>query len=154
MNQPVKIWALRKSRPRAGYWLLNPLNQAKDGLMNLVSSLQDCLQVFSSEMTKPTFRNLLPVLFGWLFSSRHTIAAAIHASGHAGSRHHSAFYRTISCRPFVSSRSEQVNFCNVESTKPVDFMFSSSCFSREFVIISPIERFLVDWFHSNVLVTV
>ncbi|MFM1801545.1 MAG: hypothetical protein RJA81_897, partial [Planctomycetota bacterium] len=62
--------------------------------MNLVSSLQDCLQVFSSEMTKPTFRNLLPVLFGWLFSSRHTLAAAIQASGHAGSRHHSAFYRT------------------------------------------------------------
>ena len=73
-----------------------PLNQAKDGLVNFVSSLQDRLQVFSSEMTKPTFRNLIHVLFGWLFSSRHTVAAAIQASGHAGSRHHSAFYRIFS----------------------------------------------------------
>lgn len=64
--------------------------------MTLLSSLQDRLQVFSSEMTKPTFQNFVQIMLGWLFAARHTVAAAVKASGNAGNRHHSAFYSTFS----------------------------------------------------------
>ena len=64
--------------------------------MTLLPSLRDFLQVFSTEMTAPTFRNFLVVTAGWLFATRHTVAAAIEASGNARKRHHSAFYSTFS----------------------------------------------------------
>lgn len=64
--------------------------------MTLLPSLRDFLQVFSAEMTAPTFRNFLVVTAGWLFATRHTVAAAIEASGNARKRHHSAFYSTFS----------------------------------------------------------
>ena len=64
--------------------------------MTLLPSLHDLLQVFSAEMTAPTFRNFLVVTAGWLFASRHTVSAAVQASGNARKRHHSAFYSIFS----------------------------------------------------------
>jgi hypothetical protein len=64
--------------------------------MTLLPSLRDLLQVFSAEMTAPTFRNFLVITAGWLFAARHTVAAAVQASGNARKRHHSAFYSTFS----------------------------------------------------------
>ena len=64
--------------------------------MTLLPSLRDLLQVFSAEMTAPTFRNFLVITAGWLFASRHTVASAVQASGNARNRHHSAFYSTFS----------------------------------------------------------
>lgn len=64
--------------------------------MTLLPSLRQLLQVFSAEMTAPTFRNFLVVTGGWLFATRHTVAAAVQASGKARTRHHSAFYSTFS----------------------------------------------------------
>lgn len=64
--------------------------------MTLLPSLRDLLQVFSAEMTAPTFRNFLVVTAGWLFATRHTVAAAVQASGNAFLRHHSAFYGVFS----------------------------------------------------------
>ena len=64
--------------------------------MTLLTSLRDLLQVFSAEMTAPTFRNTLVITAGWLFASRHTVSAAVQASGIARIRHHSAFYRIFS----------------------------------------------------------
>ena len=49
--------------------------------MTLLPSLRDILQAFSAEMTAPTFRNFLVITVGWLFASRHTVAAAVEASG-------------------------------------------------------------------------
>jgi len=63
--------------------------------MNLLPSLRNLLQVFSAEMTSPTFCNFVQITLGWLFASRHTVAAAVQASGNARIRHHSAFYRTF-----------------------------------------------------------
>lgn len=64
--------------------------------MTLLPSLRLLLQVFSAEMTAPTFRNFLVITSGWLFASRHTVAAAVEASGNARKRHHSAYYRIFS----------------------------------------------------------
>lgn len=64
--------------------------------MTLLPSLHCLLQVFSAEMNAPTFRNFLAITAGWLFTSRHTVAAAVQASGNARKRHHSAFYRIFS----------------------------------------------------------
>ena len=64
--------------------------------MTLLPSLRQLLQVFSAEMTAPTFRNFAVITAGWLFATRHTVAAAVQASGNARKRHHSAFYSTFS----------------------------------------------------------
>lgn len=64
--------------------------------MSLLPSLRDLLQVFSAEMTAPTFRNFAVITAGWLFATRHTVAAAVQASGNAFLRHHSAFYGVFS----------------------------------------------------------
>ena len=69
--------------------------QAKDGPMNLVHSFRDLLQVFSAQMTKPTFCNFAQIAVGWLFAARHTVASAVQASGNDRTRHHSAYYRTF-----------------------------------------------------------
>jgi len=61
--------------------------------MNLLSSLKDLLQVFSAEMTFPTSLNFHQIVIGWLFASRHTVAAAVQVSGNDQTRHHSAYYR-------------------------------------------------------------
>lgn len=64
--------------------------------MNLVPSFQPLLQVFSSEMSCPTFRNFCQILLGWFFAHQHLISQAIFLSGNAGTRHHAAFYRVFS----------------------------------------------------------
>lgn len=64
--------------------------------MNLLPSFQQSLQAFSCEMSSPAFRNFSQIIAGWIFAAHHTIAGALLSSGVAGTRHHSAFYRTFS----------------------------------------------------------
>jgi hypothetical protein len=71
------------------------MSQAKYGRMILVPSFRVFLQVFSAQMTTPTFRNFSQIDTGWLFAARHTVVSAVQASGNARTRHHSAYYRTF-----------------------------------------------------------
>ena len=64
--------------------------------MKLLPTFQLALQAFSCEMTSPAFRNFSQIIAGWIFAAHHTIAGALLSSGVAGTRHHSAFYRTFS----------------------------------------------------------
>jgi hypothetical protein len=47
-------------------------------------------------MTAPTFGSFTQIVAGWIFTAHHTIAGSLLASGVAGSRHHSAYYRIFS----------------------------------------------------------
>ena len=64
--------------------------------MNLVPSFQSLMQIFSSEMSCPNFRNFCQILIRWFFTHKHLISQAIVLSGNAGTRHHTAFYRVFS----------------------------------------------------------
>jgi hypothetical protein len=64
--------------------------------MEMVSGLRDCFLSVSSAFTAPTFRSLCAQVVGWLFAPRRTISGILVASGLAGTRHHSAFYRVFS----------------------------------------------------------
>jgi DDE superfamily endonuclease len=64
--------------------------------MNLVPSFRLLLQVFSGEMSSPTFRNFSQIVIGWFFASQHLISQAILYSGNARDRHHASFYRVFS----------------------------------------------------------
>jgi DDE superfamily endonuclease len=61
--------------------------------MSLVSSFQDLLQVFSSQMTAPTFASLLTVLGGWIFLRHHRVSSALLLAGETASKHYGAYHR-------------------------------------------------------------
>lgn len=64
--------------------------------MHLVPSFKPLLQVFSAEMSSPTFRNFAQIVIGWFFASQRLISQAIVLSGNSLTRHHASFYRVFS----------------------------------------------------------
>jgi hypothetical protein len=64
--------------------------------MSFVTSFVILLQGLGSCFTKPTFRNLVTLLQGWVFTRRHTVTGMILGANAAGSKHHSAFHRLFS----------------------------------------------------------
>jgi hypothetical protein len=59
--------------------------------MDVATTFLPVLQVFSMEMTAPTFRTFLTLVAGWLVAPRRTILGMVRASG--TDRHHAAFHR-------------------------------------------------------------
>ncbi|MFM7128003.1 MAG: transposase [bacterium] len=72
--------------------------------MNLVPSFKPLLQVFSAEMSSPTFQTFYQIIIGWFFASQHLISQAIFHSGNARIRHHASFYRVFSCAAWDINR--------------------------------------------------
>jgi hypothetical protein len=63
----------------------------------LLASFLGVLEVFRIAMTKPSFRNLLVVVSGWLQTQgTHAVTEALLMARAAGRRHHAAFHRFFS----------------------------------------------------------
>lgn len=63
----------------------------------LLASLLGVLQAFRIVLTKPSFKNMLVVVLGWLLTQGpHAVTEALVRLGVAGRRHHEAFHRFFS----------------------------------------------------------
>jgi len=63
----------------------------------LLATLLDVLQAFRIVLTKPSFRNMLVVVLGWLLTQGpHAVTEALVMAGVVGRRHHEAFHRFFS----------------------------------------------------------
>lgn len=70
--------------------------------MDIATSFLPLLQVFSAEMTKPTFQTFTTLMTGWLFAPRRTVMGMLRASG--SDRHHAAFHRLFSAAQWSIDR--------------------------------------------------
>lgn len=58
--------------------------------MDVATTFLPLLQVFASEMTRPTFQTFLILVSGWLAAPHRTILGIVRASG--TQRHHAPFH--------------------------------------------------------------
>lgn len=61
--------------------------------MTLVPSFMDLVQPLHVVMTTPSFNNFLPLLTGWVYARRRTVAGMIVAADVTDAKHHIAFHR-------------------------------------------------------------
>jgi hypothetical protein len=64
---------------------------------DIVAGLLDVLEEFRCAMTRPSFRNFVVLVTGWVLTpGTHAVTGALVATGMAGRRHHAAFHRFFS----------------------------------------------------------
>lgn len=70
--------------------------------MDVATTFLPLLQVFASEMTRPTFQTFLILVSGWLAAPHRTILGIVRASG--TQRHHAPFHRLFASAPWSVDR--------------------------------------------------
>jgi len=94
-------------------WVKKPI-PIEHGASRYISYLLcvDLIQPLAAVMTAPSFNNLTPLVTGWVFTPRRTVAGTIVAAQAIDSKHHSALHRFLAVlAPANRKASEATHAC-------------------------------------------